>query len=120
MASPEVRRGDVYLLDLASVGGRLTKARPVLVVQNDVGNRFGTETIVAAIRDVHGGRMLPVFVVVSKGTGGLRKDSVVDAGQLATVLKDDLGLKLGALPAAVMTQVDEALAISIGLALRAS
>jgi mRNA interferase MazF len=113
----KVLRGDVFLLDLARVGGRLRKARPVLIVQNDVGNRFGVETIVAAIRDTHGGRMLPVFVQVSKGTAGLVKDSVVDAGQLATVLKEDLGRKLGAMPDGTMKEVSRALAVSLGLAL---
>ena len=61
-----------------------------------------------------------MFVPVSKGTGGLKKDSVVDAGQLATVLKDDLGMKLGAMPAMVMDRVNQALAISLGLALPAA
>jgi hypothetical protein len=59
----------------------------------------------------------PVFVEVSKGTAGLGKDSVVDAGQLATVLKQDLGRKLGILPDPAMREVDKALAISLGLAL---
>jgi mRNA interferase MazF len=85
------------------------------VVQNDLGNRFGSETIVAAIRDPHGGRSLPVFVAVARGTAGLRKDSIIDTGQLATVGKEALGSRLGVLPPAVMRRVDEALAISLGL-----
>ncbi len=110
-----VRRGDVHLLDLSTVGGRLAEARPVLVVQNDVGNARSAETTVIAIRDLHRGRMLPIFVPLSRGTGGLTKDSVADAGHIVTVAKERLRRRLGALPPAVMCAVDEAIRISLDL-----
>ena len=110
-----VRRGEVYLLDLSREGGRLTKKRPVLIVQNDVGNSRSRETIVLAVRDPHGGRILPIFVPISGGLGGLTKDSIVDAGHINTVAKDRLGQRLGALPPRVMAQVGQAMRISLDL-----
>jgi mRNA interferase MazF len=56
--------------------------RPVVVVQNDVGNRYSPETIVLAIRDHPEGKRLPVFVPIERGCGGLGKDSIVDAGHI--------------------------------------
>jgi mRNA interferase MazF len=91
------------------------KARPVLVVQNDVGNAYSSETIVVALRDRHGGGMLPIFVPVAKGVCGLAKDSVVDAGHMNTVAKEQLGQFLGSLPKTVMCSVDQALRVSLAL-----
>ena len=110
-----VRRSEVYLLDLSTEGGRLVKERPVLIVQNDVGNLRSAETIVLAVRDPHGGRMLPIFVPVSGGTGGLKKDSIIDAGHILTVAKSSLGKKQGGLPPRLMATVDQALRISLEL-----
>ena len=115
-ARSRVRRGEIYFLDLSRSGGRLRKRRPVVIVQNDVGNRYSTETIVAAIRDRHGGPLLPIFVPVKGGTGGLRKDCVVDAGHVYTVGQEDLPHRpAGRLPARVMAAVDHALRLSLGL-----
>ena len=110
-----VRRGEIYLLDLSRVGGQLTKERPVVVVQNDVGNARSRETIVLAVRDLHGGRMLPIFVSVSRELAGLKKDSVVDAGHIMTVAKSRLGHRLGSLTHRLMAAVDHALRISLEL-----
>ncbi len=115
MSNGDVRRGEIYLLDTAPYGGRLNKKRPVVVVQNDIGNRFSPETLVAAIRDPHGGRPLPVYARAPKGEGGLTKDSIVDAGHISTVLQDRLTARLGALSPTVMADVDRALRVSFGL-----
>ena len=114
-AESKVNRGEVYLLDLSREAGRLKKERPVVVIQNDIGNVHSSETIVAAVRDRQRGGMLPIFVPVGRGTGGLKKDSLIDTGHLATVGKVGLGRKLGTLPPRVMAQVDEALKISLDL-----
>lgn len=113
--SRDVRRGDVCSIDLSRHGGRLQKVRPVLVVQNDVANRVSSETIVAAIRDPHGGRSLPVFVHVAHGTGGLKKASIIDAGHLNTVGKDMLAGPIGSMPPDVMARVDAALRVSLSV-----
>lgn len=92
----------------------MTKVRPVLVVQNDLGNIHGSETIVAGIR---GGRAhpLPILVAVPAGACGLDKNSVVDTGQLATLPSASLTRKLGSMPPAIMDLVDRALEVSLGL-----
>jgi mRNA interferase MazF len=117
-AGPErhVLRGEVYLSDLWTAGGRLQKRRPVLVVQNDTGNLHSSETIVAGIRDVGGRPPLAILVPVSRGTGGLEKDSSVDAGHVLTILRRELGRRIGRMPPEVMARVDHALRISLGLA----
>ena len=114
-AGGNARRGDVYLCNLVNQGGRLWKDRPVLVVQNDAGNRHSRETIVVAIRNARRGRPLPVLVPVGRGLGGLQKDSIVDTGQLLTLLKSELERRIGSLPPTVMRQVDRALRISLAL-----
>lgn len=115
MAGIEIRRGDVYLIDLAGFGGRLEKKRPVVVVQNDIGNRYSPETIVAAIRDAHGGRTLPVHVPLGKGIAGLAKDSLLDAGHISTVPKEALTHLVGRVPLPLMQGVDRALRTSLHL-----
>lgn len=111
----DVRRGDVFIGNQAVEGGRLRKERPLLVVQNDRGNRYSAETIVVAIRDASMAKHLPVLVPVPRGHGGLHKDSCVDAGQIMTFRKDALQRRLGTLPPEVMVLVDAALRISLGL-----
>jgi len=115
MAGTSVLRGEVHIADLQRPGGRPWKNRPVLVIQNDMGNRHSPETIVAAIRDAEGKRPLPVFVRVPRGIAGLEKDSVIDAAQVLTVARQELGHRLGAMPPDVMAAVDRALRISLGL-----
>lgn len=115
MGARSVQRGEVYLTDLARAGGVLEKNRPVLVVQNEMGNRNSPETIVAAVRSADARRDLPVFVRLLKGTGGLHRDCVVDAGHLHTIPQASLGLRVGVLPRDVMDLVDRALEVSLGL-----
>ena len=115
MAERNVRRGEVYLLEMAAYGGRLQKVRPVLVVQNDQGNLRSAETIVAAFRGMPEKKLLPIHVVVPQGVGGLDKVSVIDAGQLSTVPIHALRRRLGGLPASLMDVVDRALEVSLGL-----
>lgn len=115
MSAASVRRGELYRLDPAAGRGALTKGRPVLVVQNDVGNRHSPETIVAAVRDPQGARDLPVFVPLEAGEGGLRRKSVIDAGHLCTVPQESLRKRLGVLSTGALSRVDHALRLSLGL-----
>jgi mRNA interferase MazF len=115
VAGTSVLRGEVYIANLLRSGGRLWKDRPVLVIQNDRGNFYSPETIVAAIRDAVGTRPLPVFVPVPRGTAGLAKDSVIDAAQILTVARQELSHRLGALPPDAMAAVDRAIRVSLGL-----
>lgn len=111
------RRGEIYVVRFdPTVGAEIRKARPALVIQNDVGNRVSPLTIVAAIssrRDP--GRVYPTDVPVSKGEGGLAAESAVLTNQIRSVDKQRLGKRLGRLKPATMGQVDQALLVSLGL-----
>lgn len=109
------RRGEVYLFDVTRQGGRIRKVRPVLIVQNDMGNAYSPETIVATIRNTRPGKRLPVRIPVTRGTGGVEKESDIDLGHLTTVPQGQLGRRIGAMPPDVMKAVDDGLRISLGL-----
>lgn len=110
----ELRRGELRWLDVAGVGMPMKKTRPVLVLQNDIGNQFAPTTIVVAVRsDVRKG--LPVQVSVPKGVAGLTKDSVIDCGYVATVARSTLGEALGTLPPEYLRRVEEAAMKSLGI-----
>lgn len=115
MRSAWPRRGEIYTCDLRAAGGPLFKNRPVLILQNDAGNEFSSEIIVAAIRHARPRRPLPIQVLVPAGTGGLTKDSVVDCGHIATVERTALGRRWGELPPEVLAHVGAALRVSLGL-----
>jgi len=109
-----VRRGEVYVADLAPFGGQLFKNRPVLVVQNDLGNQRSAETIVLTIRS-DSGKRFAMLVPAARGEGGLHRDSLIDAGHILTLPKSGLGRRVGAMPSGIMTAVNEALRVSLGL-----
>lgn len=113
----QCKRGEVYFADLNPVRGREQGGRrPVLIVQNDVGNRYSPVTIVAAITSSVAERPYPTEVHLLAGEGGLPKDSAVLLNQIKTIDKDRLEQRLGQLDVAAMRQVDEAIKISLGLA----
>lgn len=109
-----VRRGEVYVANLLPFGGRLYKDRPVVVVQNDLGNRSSPETIVLTIRSDHGKRFA-ILVPVARDAGGLDRNSVIDAGHVLTIPQAGLGRRIGTLPPEAMRAVDEALRTSLAL-----
>ena len=111
------RRGDVVRVRLdPAEGSEIKKTRPCVVLQNDVGNKFSPNTIVAAITDLENvPREFPVNVRVEKGEGGLEKDSVVLLDQIRTVDKKRIVDTLGKMTPATMKRVDQALKISLSL-----
>lgn len=112
----QVRRGDVFYADLNPVvGSEQGGARPVLVVQNDVGNRFSPTVIVAAITSQIGKAKLPTHVEVSGTETMLEMDSVVLLEQVRTIDKQRLKDKVTHLSDEIMKRVDTALSISVGL-----
>jgi mRNA interferase MazF len=115
MTTPVPKRGDIYTVEFGRVEGLLRKARPAVVIQNDIGNEFAPHTIVAAIRSAAGKPDLPIFVPVPKGVAGLGKDSIIDCGHLATVGRDQLGSRWGRLPPDYERRLDEALRESLDL-----
>lgn len=116
MEMKEVKRGEVFYADLSPVvGSEQGGVRPVLIVQNDVGNRFSPTVIAAAITSKHDKTNLPTHIGLKAGTGGLTKDSVVLLEQIRTLDKRRLREKAGRLDEDVLNQVDNALEVSFGL-----
>ncbi|NLN40844.1 MAG: type II toxin-antitoxin system PemK/MazF family toxin [Clostridiales bacterium] len=111
-----VRRGDIYYADLSPVvGSEQGGVRPVLVVQNDIGNKYSPTVIVAAITSqIHKGK-LPTHVEISASDYGLPKDSVILLEQIRTIDKKRLKEKIGYLTPEMMEKVNEGLQISFGL-----
>ena len=111
-----MRRGDVYYADLRPViGSEQGGIRPVLIVQNDVGNRFSPTVIAAAITSQRDKTNLPTHIEVDARNCGLSKDSIVLLEQVRTIDKRRLREKMGALDGGDMGKVNEALSVSFGL-----
>jgi len=111
-----IKRGDIFYADLSPViGSEQGGVRPVLIVQNDVGNRFSPTVIAAAITSQHSKASLPTHISLRASGSGLAKDSVVLLEQVRTIDKKRLKEKMGSLDTISMARVDEALTISFGL-----
>lgn len=111
-----ITRGDLVYADLSPViGSEQGGVRPVLVIQNDVGNKFSPTTIVAAITSVKNKSNLPTHVKVGDKNCGLPKESVVLMEQIRTIDKKRLKDKIGRLPDELLKKIDDALRISISL-----
>ena len=110
-----VKRGELYYADLSPVvGSEQGGVRPILVVQNNVGNRYSPTIIAAAITSQLGKAKLPTHSTLPAGEFGLPKDSVVLLEQIRTLDKRRLKEKIGELPLNLMSRVNEALLISLG------
>ena len=113
---PNVRRGDIYYADLSPVvGSEQGGTRPVLIVQNDTGNRHSPTVIAAAITSQLGKARLPTHITVPGREAGLAKDSVVLLEQIRTLDKRRLREHMGRLSDEQMSKVNEAIAVSFGL-----
>ena len=111
-----VRRGDIYYADLSPViGSEQGGLRPVLIVQNDIGNRYSPTVIAAAITSRMSKAKLPTHIDIYAGEVGLSKDSVILLEQIRTLDKRRLKEKMGHLDDEVMNHVNTAIAISFGL-----
>ena len=111
-----VKRGEIYYADLSPVvGSEQGGIRPVLIVQNDVGNRHSPTVIAAAITSQRDKSRLPTHIEVSADTCGLSKDSVVRLEQIRTIDKKRLKDRMGELDNTSMNRVNTALSISFGL-----
>lgn len=111
-----VRRGDIYYADLSPVvGSEQGGLRPVLIIQNDIGNRYSPTVIAAAITSRMSKAHLPTHIDIYADKVGLAKDSVILLEQIRTLDKRRLKEKMGHLDADMMDQVNTAIAISFGL-----
>lgn len=111
-----VRRGDIYYADLSPViGSEQGGVRPVLIIQNDVGNKYSPTVIAAAITSRTGKSKLPTHIEVYADRYGLAKDSVILLEQIRTIDKRRLKEKMGHLDEDVMSEVNDAISVSFGL-----
>lgn len=118
------KRGDIFYADLSPVvGSEQGGLRPVLIIQNDVGNRYSPTVIAAAITSRMGKAKLPTHIDVGTGCTssvnssniGLARDSVILLEQIRTIDKRRLRERMGHLDEALMNRVNEAIAVSFGL-----
>lgn len=111
-----IKRGEVYFAQLNPVvGSEQGGIRPVLVIQNDIGNQYSPTTIVLAITSQINKAKLPTHVELKADQYGLERDSVILAEQVRTIDKTRLKQRIAVLNVELMESVDQALAISLGL-----
>jgi len=111
-----IKRGDIFYADLSPViGSEQGGIRPVLIVQNDIGNKYSPTVIAAAITSQINKAKLPTHIEISAQEYGLAKDSVILLEQIRTIDKKRLKEKIGHLDDGLMEKVNEALSISFGL-----
>jgi mRNA interferase MazF len=111
-----IRRGDIFYADLSPVvGSEQGGLRPVLIIQNDIGNRYSPTVIAAAITSRVSKTRLPTHIDIYASQVGLAKDSVILLEQIRTLDKRRLKEKMGHLDDSIMDTVNTAIAISFGL-----
>ena len=111
-----VKRGEIYYADLSPVvGSEQGGMRPVLIVQNDTGNKHSPTVIAAAITSQTGKARLPTHIELDAQSVGLTRDSVILLEQIRTIDKSRLRERMGRLDESTMTKVDSAIAVSFGL-----
>ncbi len=111
-----VKRGDIYYADLSPVvGSEQGGMRPVLIVQNDTGNKHSPTVIAAAITSQIGKARLPTHIELEARTFGLTRDSVVLLEQIRTIDKRRLKERMGRVNGELMNKIDNAIAVSFGL-----
>ena len=111
-----VKRGDIYYADLSPVvGSEQGGIRPVLIIQNDIGNIYSPTVIAAAITSRINKAKMPTHIELCAKEYGLNKDSVILLEQIRTIDKKRLREKIGCLDNELMNEVNEALSVSFGL-----
>ncbi|NLI70687.1 MAG: type II toxin-antitoxin system PemK/MazF family toxin [Firmicutes bacterium] len=112
----EIKKGHIFYADLSPVvGSEQGGVRPVLVIQNDIGNRYSPTVIVAAITSQIDKAKLPTHVEISARASNLEKDSVILLEQIRTIDKQRLQKKVAELHEDALIDINEALKISLGL-----
>jgi mRNA interferase MazF len=111
-------RGDIYLVNLDPIVGKeIGKARPAVIIQNNIGNKFSPVVIIAPISSVKEiTKALPIMVFIEKGEGGVKENCYADCGQIRTIDKTErLISRFGSLNKMKMHEIDKALKISLSL-----
>ena len=111
-----IKRGDMFYADLSPViGSEQGGIRPVLIIQNDIGNKYSPTVIAAAITSQTSKTRLPTHININSSEYGLMKDSVILTEQIRTLDKSRLKEKIGQIDPSTMNQVNSALGVSFGL-----
>lgn len=114
--SLDIKRGDLYYADLSPVvGSEQGGVRPVLIIQNNIGNKYSPTVIVAAITSQINKAKLPTHIEIAANEFGLNRDSVILLEQIRTIDKKRLREKIGCLDKTIMMKIDNSLQISLGL-----
>ena len=113
----QIKRGDMFYADLSPVvGSEQGGIRPVLIIQNDLGNRYSPTVIAAAITSQTNKTKLPTHIELGENTSGLKSNSVVLAEQIRTIDKSRLKEKIGHIEdSEIINQLNNALGVSFGL-----
>ena len=112
----EIRKGDIYYANLTPVvGSEQGGVRPVLIIQNDIGNRFSPTVIAAAITSRQGKRRLPTHIRLKDRLKGLHGNSIVLLEQVRTIDRARLREYIGRLDVGMMQEIDRGIAVSLGL-----
>lgn len=112
----QIRRGDIYYADLSPVvGSEQGGLRPVLIIQNDVGNKYSPTVIAAAITSRMSKTRLPTHIDIYASRAGLARDSVILLEQIRTLDKRRLRERMGHLDDEMMDRVNNAIAVSFGI-----
>ena len=112
-----VKRGDLFWVDLNPIkGSEQAGRRPILVIQNDVGNAFAPTVIIAPLTTKVFTKDYPINVRIPKGVAGLKETSIVLLSQIRTIDKSRLERRIGHLPVSYLRQVNRAISVSLGLA----
>ncbi len=110
-----VKRGEIYYADLSPViGSEQGGVRPVLIIQNDIGNKYSPTVIACAVTSQLTKAKLPTHIEVSQGSFGLPRDSVILLEQIRTLDKRRLKEKVGEVDGGTMQRIDRAILISLG------
>ena len=116
MKRSEIKRGDIYYADLAPVVGcEQGGIRPVVVIQNNIGNRYSPTVIVAAITSRLGKHRLPTHIMIGNNFPGLHRDSMILMEQVRTIDRSRLLEYIGSLDSAQLMRMNRAIVISLGL-----
>ncbi|MBI2573307.1 type II toxin-antitoxin system PemK/MazF family toxin [Candidatus Woesearchaeota archaeon] len=112
----DVKRGDIWLVNLdPTIGHEINKSRPAVIIQNDVGNKYSTLTIIAPITSQNVDKIYPMEVLLTAQNARVEKSSKVLLNQIRAIDKQRLIKKLSKIEDITMCDVDEALKISLGL-----
>ena len=111
-----IKRGEIYYADLSPVvGSEQGGIRPVLIVQNDIGNKYSPTVIAAAITSQKDKTKLPTHIQLQADDSGLVRDSIVLLEQIRTIDKRRLKERMGRLDDRSMYRVNQAIGVSLGL-----